>query len=78
VGDFTKRVRDGEIAGPLRRAFTQKKWAIAFGDLLTPDVIDHNTHATGLAVRAFFGAHAKQSLVFICLLRRWKSPAVGL
>lgn len=50
MGDFTKRVRNGEIAGPLRRAFTREKWTHAFGDVSTPDDIDHNTHAAGLAV----------------------------
>jgi len=50
VGDFTKRVRDGEIAGPLRRAFTQEKWERAFDASPAPDAIDSNTHVAGLAV----------------------------
>jgi hypothetical protein len=50
VGDFTKRVRNGEVAGPLRRAFTNEKWVRAFGDAPAPDVTDHNTHDAGLAV----------------------------
>jgi hypothetical protein len=56
VGDFTKRVRDGEIAGPLRRAFTDEKWARAFCDAPAPDVTDHNTHDAGLAVHEKLGA----------------------
>lgn len=50
MGDFTKRVRAGEVAGPLRRAFTREKWARAFGDVPAPDDIDHNTHAAGIVV----------------------------
>lgn len=50
MGEFTKRVRDGDIAGPLRRAFTPDKWNRAFGDLPAPDAIDHDIHAAGLAL----------------------------
>lgn len=50
MGDFTKRVRDGEIAGPLRRAFANKKWGRVFSGLTAPDVIDQNTYAAGLAI----------------------------
>jgi hypothetical protein len=50
VGDFTKRVRDGDIAGPLKRAFTPDQWMSAFGDDPAPDTVDHNTYAAGLAV----------------------------
>ena len=50
MGEFTKRVRDGDIAGPLRRAFTPEKWNRAFGDLPAPDAVDHDIHAAGLAL----------------------------
>lgn len=56
MGDFTKRVRDGDIAGPLRRTFTPDKWERAFGDVPTPDSLDHNTYAAGLAVHEKLGA----------------------
>jgi hypothetical protein len=56
VGDFTKRVRDGDIAGPSRRAFTPDKWERAFGDVPAPDAVDHNTYAAGLAVHEKLGA----------------------
>lgn len=55
MGDFTKRVRDGEIAGPLRRAFTHDNWARAFGDAPAPDDADRNTYAAGLAVHEKLG-----------------------
>ncbi|QCW25862.1 hypothetical protein FE772_09505 [Lysobacter enzymogenes] len=50
MGEFTKRVRNGDIAGPLRRAFTTDSWTHAFNNLPTPDAIDYNTHAAGLAI----------------------------
>jgi hypothetical protein len=50
MGEFTKRVRDGDIAGPLRRAFTREKWQRAFDDLPSPDAVDHDIHAAGLAI----------------------------
>lgn len=56
MGDFTKRVRDGEITGPLRRAFTKEKWTRAFGDAPAPDVTDHTTHDAGLAIHEKLGA----------------------
>ena len=56
MGEFTKRVRDGDIAGPLRRAFTPDRWHHAFGDLPAPDAVDHNTHAAGLALHEKLGA----------------------
>lgn len=52
MGDFTKRVRDGDIAGPLRRAFTPEKWERAFGASPATDRDDQNTYAAGLAVNA--------------------------
>lgn len=56
VGEFTKRVRNGDIAGPLRRAFTPDKWHRAFGDLPAPDAVDHDMYAAGLALHEKLGA----------------------
>lgn len=56
MGEFTKRVRDGDIAGPLRRAFTPDRWHRAFSDLPAPDALDHDTHAAGLALHEKLGA----------------------
>ena len=54
MGEFTKRVRNDEIAGPLRRAFTPDNWRRAFNDVPAPDAIDYNTHAAGLALHEKF------------------------
>lgn len=56
MGEFTKRVRDGDIAGPLRRAFTPETWHRAFADLPAPDPVDHDTYAAGLALHGKLGA----------------------
>ncbi|MCL6712945.1 hypothetical protein M8R20_38845 [Pseudomonas sp. R2.Fl] len=48
MGEFTRRVRGGDIAGPLRRAFTPEKWHRAFRDLPAPDDEDQDMHAAGL------------------------------
>lgn len=50
MGEFTKRVRDGAVAGPLRRAFTPDKWDRAFNELAAPDGVDYEVHAAGLAL----------------------------
>lgn len=50
MGEFTKRVREGDIVGPLRRAFTPEKWERAFSDLSAHDDVDYATHAAGLAL----------------------------
>lgn len=56
MGEFMKRVRNGDIAGPLRRAFTPEKWHRAFADMTAPDAVDHNMHAAGLALHQKLGA----------------------
>lgn len=50
MGDFTKRVRDGSIPGPLRRAFAPDRWHRELGNSPSPDDLDHDTHAAGLAL----------------------------
>ena len=55
MGEFTKRVRDGDIAGPLRQAFTPDKWKRAFDSIRTPDAVDQNTYASGLALHEKLG-----------------------
>lgn len=50
MGEFTKRLRNNEISGPLRRGFTPDRWHRAFGDLSAPDAVDHDMHAAGLAL----------------------------
>lgn len=55
MGEFTKRVRDGDIAGPLRRAFTPDKWKCAFYGSTAPDAIDHDIYAAGLALHEKLG-----------------------
>lgn len=37
MGEFTTLVRNGDIAGPLRRTFTPDRWRRAFGDLPAPE-----------------------------------------
>lgn len=50
MGKFTKEVRDGAIAGPLRRAYTPDKWQQEFDSQPEPDAIDHDTYAAGLVL----------------------------
>lgn len=56
MGEFTRRVRNDDIAGPLRRAFTPDRWHRAFGDMPVPDAVDHDMHAAGLALHQKLGA----------------------
>ncbi|WP_141233587.1 hypothetical protein [Lysobacter antibioticus] len=50
MGDFTKRVQNGDVPGPLRRAFTADNWSHTFGSLPNPDNQDRNTYSAGLAI----------------------------
>jgi hypothetical protein len=50
MGEFTKQVRTGDIAGPLRRAFTAERWLRAFTSARDADLLDHETYAIGLAI----------------------------
>lgn len=56
MGKFTKRVRNDEIVGPLRRAFKPDNWRRAFNDLHAADAVDQNTYAAGLALHNKFEA----------------------
>lgn len=56
MGEFTKLVRDGRIAGPLRRAFSPETWQSAFDNLQDPDALDRNTLAVGYAIHEKLGA----------------------
>ncbi len=40
MGEFTKRVQDGAIPGPLRREFTSTKWKTEFSAITATDEID--------------------------------------
>lgn len=50
MGEFTKRVRDDEIAGPLRRAFNADRFRRAHEQSATPDDGDDTTLAAGIAI----------------------------
>lgn len=56
MGEFAKRIRNDEIPGPLRRAFTPDRWHCAFGELPAPDTEDRDMHAAGLAIHEKLGA----------------------
>lgn len=49
MGEFKKSVQNDKIAGPLRRAFTEKSWRKSYEDLKT-DSADENLFEAGIAI----------------------------
>lgn len=50
MGDFTKRVQDGELPGPLRREFTSKRWKNEFDAGKANDDTDQCIYDAGLVI----------------------------
>lgn len=50
MGEFTKRVQDGAIPGPLRREFTSTKWRTEFSAIEAKDEIDIRVFDAALVI----------------------------
>lgn len=50
MGEFTRKVQNGQIPGPLRRQFTRSNWSATFQSFADPDDGDQNLHAAALAI----------------------------
>jgi hypothetical protein len=50
MGDFTKRVQSGEVAGPLQRKFTPKSWKSEFEAAGAPNDNDHFIYDAALVL----------------------------
>lgn len=50
MGEFTKRIQDGQVPGPLQRKFTVDRWKKALEAAEDTDEADKNLYVAGLAI----------------------------